>query len=204
MKKRLTCALYAAGMLLLAGCASSPRTEYYTLRPDAGEEVAGAECQVEAEVTVAPFTAAEPYGREEIVYRRQPYRVYFDNYRRWTSPPAQMLEQECAAWLRKSGLFSSVTGGDGGATYAVEGHVLEFYELDRGRERYAVVHCRLSLVNAKGTTLFTISPRYRVKAPPAEDWSGVAEAMSGAVRRVMKDFVGRTEEELCSAGDAGG
>ncbi len=175
----LLCALSAVGAVAMTGCASAPRTEYYTLRPMAAREVPRAECNVDAAVTVAPFTVVEPYGQTKVVYRKQQYRVYFDDYRRWTSPPPRLMEQECAAWLRKSGLFAAVTDDESAATYEVEGRVLEFYELDKRKQRYAVVRLELSLVNRKGTTLFTIRPEYRVEAPPAEDLSGVAESHVG-------------------------
>jgi len=198
----LICALSAAGVMTMAGCTSTPMTEHYTLRPVAASGVPKAECNVDAAVTMTPFTAVEPYGRQEIVYRKQQYRLYFDDYRRWTSAPPRLLEQKCAAWLRKSGLFSAVTKDEAAATYVVEGRVLEFYELDEKNQRYAVARLELSLVNRKGTTLFTIRPEYRIKAPPAEDLSGVAEAMSKAVGRALREFVRRTEEEFCP-GSAG-
>jgi ABC-type uncharacterized transport system auxiliary subunit len=199
----LSCLLSAAVLLGTPGCTSTPPTEHYRVQPPR-ENMPEVTCKVDARVTVRPFQASGPYDQKDIVYRRQPYRVYFDRYRKWTSLPARMVQQACIAWLRESGLFSTVTSGDESATYAVEGRVVEFYELDEKGARHAVVRLELSLVNRKGTTLFTIYPEHRVQAPPAEDLSGLAEAMSEAVAKAMRDFIKRAEEEFCPGNDGPG
>lgn len=196
----LSCLLSAAVMLGASGCTSTPPTEHYTVHTTR-EDIPQAGCNVDARVTVRPFGGAGPYDQKDIVYRRQPYRVYFDHYRKWTSTPPRMVRQACVAWLRESGLFSAVTSGDESATYSVEGRVLEFYEQQEKGARHAVVRLELSLVNKKGTTLFTIYPEHSVEAPPAQDLSGLAEAMSDAVAKAMREFIQRAEKEFCAGDD---
>lgn len=183
--------------VFITGCGSIPKTEHYDLHCEPQTPVPESS-RISAAIAVRPFSAVESYSRPHIAYRESRYRLHYDNYRQWTAPPAQLTHNVFTQCLRYSELFSTVVTGSlpGQYQYQVYGRVLEFYELNRAQEKYAVVHLELTCTDLNGKALFTIAPRIQVKAPDSSDLSGLAQAMSDALKKACDQFVDTARQTL--------
>jgi ABC-type uncharacterized transport system auxiliary subunit len=192
-----TAAAIALLIVLSAGCGSVPTTEYYDVRC-AFEPVQDTAEPLEASVMVRPFSTVETYAQPPIAYRSGPYRLYYDRYREWAAAPGPLVWGEFTRCLRRSGLFQTVihSGFPSRTDYQIFGRVLEFYELDEGDQRFAVLALELTVTDADERPIFCVSPRAKVAAPPAEDLSGVAGAMSQALERSFVDFLRAARKHL--------
>ena len=188
----LSCMLVGAAC---AGCTTVPETEFYTL---ACRGVAPREKPLAATAVVHAYSAADAYDETQIAYRTSPYRLRYDHYRLWAGPPARLVREEFIRCLRAANLFGTVlTGGSGReADYAVEGRVVEFYELGEGGERYAVLAMEMRLLDKSGALRLAAVHEAKVKAAAAGDLSGLAEAMSGALDEAFARFVDQAAKQI--------
>ena len=111
MKPLKTCtSAYISGLLALSlfvACASVPETRYYMLGRIAPQGSGSAQ-QVNLTVGVPQFEAEGIYARDNMLYRKSPYEIAPDYYRRWGVPPQRMLSEVTVDYLRRSGLFAEV------------------------------------------------------------------------------------------------
>ncbi len=183
--------------VLIAGCNGLPRTEYYDLACPTTKPVPESE-RIEAAVTVHPFTAVNSYGQSAIAYRTSPYRLHYDRYRHWASPPAQLAHKTFTTCLRASNLFRKVTDGTlpGRHEYQVYGQVLEFYEFNENGQTSAVLKIELTCTDQDHDILFAITPVAKVQAQKSDDLTGLAQAMSAAMQQVVSNFISRATKRL--------
>lgn len=188
--------------LLLCGCSSLPRTEYYDLACTAPQTVASNQ-QVPASVTVDPFTSVQSYSQAAIAYRSNPYRMHYDRYRQWASPPTQLTHKTFTECLRKSNLFRNVSDGTlpGHHKYKIHGRILEFYELNQNGQKYAVLEMELTCSERNNTVIFSLTPRAKVKAQTSENLTDFARAMSEAMKAVFSQFMTEAAEKLPGKAD---
>ena len=112
MKTQKTCtAVYLSVLLALTlclACASVPETRYYMFGRISPQGASGNAHQMNLTVGVPQFEAEGIYARDNMLYRKTPYEIAPDYYRRWGVPPQKMLSDATVDYLRQSGLFAEV------------------------------------------------------------------------------------------------
>ena len=95
-------AIAIVAMVFLAGCGSSPKTQFFTLTPMPPQE-GQARAEIKAPVTVAAVNVPPSLDRSELVRRTGATTVDIDSDARWTAPLGDMirtvLSQDLAARL---------------------------------------------------------------------------------------------------------
>jgi hypothetical protein len=120
-------------------------------QPSAGKAAAG------TVLKVATFTASEPFGAAEFVYRTGPTTWETDFYNVFLLPPQVQIAQEVRDRLASSGRFGHVlpVGSSALATHLLEGHVRAIYgDFAEAGAPKAVIRAELSLLDVQG-----VSPR---------------------------------------------
>ncbi|MBN2356975.1 membrane integrity-associated transporter subunit PqiC, partial [candidate division KSB1 bacterium] len=96
-----------AGMLfLLFACGQMPQTHYYTLNVSPPKTDAAV---FPHPLWIKNFTAAAMYDQDCLLYRSTQHEIKFDHYRRWVSPPTDLLQSQLTAYLRALGIFRQVS-----------------------------------------------------------------------------------------------
>ena len=186
-------------LLGLAGCGSLPENEYYDVSCPAAEPVPARQ-RVQGSVTVRPFGAMEAYSQPEIAYRSDPYRLHYDHYRKWAASPGTLADFEFAQYLSQSQLFDTVVHSSFPARtqYQIFGRVVDFYELNKDDEKFAVLTLEITLTDSSEEPVFSLITGATVKAPATDDLSGLARAMSLAMQEVFSDVLEETARRLAS------
>ena len=91
----LACLLAAAA---LAGCGSSPKTNFYTLSEPAG--AARAEAKASPVIAIAAVNLPEGLDRPQIVLRAGASQVSFSEFQRWNGPLRDEIARALAESLR--------------------------------------------------------------------------------------------------------
>jgi uncharacterized lipoprotein YmbA len=189
--------LLTAALLVLAcvGCNSLPETEYYSLalpRPTPIPE----EKRIAGKVEIMLFSCTEPYDTTQVAYRSQPYRLYYDNYRRWAANPARLIRNEFVEYLEGAALFEAVCFPRTmpPPRYRIRGKIINFYELDAEGELHAVLGLRLILTDRQEDRSLTFHHREKVAAQVGPDLSGLARAMSTALHSCAERFTARVRK----------
>jgi len=89
--------LFTAGLLAvttLSGCASTPKSNFYTLSSGVGLERSEAKAQYT--VAVGPLTVPEIIDRPQIVTRSGPNQVQIAEFERWASPVRSEISRAIA------------------------------------------------------------------------------------------------------------
>jgi uncharacterized lipoprotein YmbA len=120
-------AVLAITLTVLAGCASTPPSQFYTLSAVAG---AGAPPATSVAVVVGPVSVPAAVDRPQIVVTAGPNQVQLDEFNRWASPLqdaiAVTLASDLAADLGTPDV-TTLSGGDvQAAQYRVVVDVLRF------------------------------------------------------------------------------
>ncbi len=137
-------------LILLALCACGlPKTRYYNMELPNAPKATGT--VVARQLTVQRFRADQMLMDDRIMYRESPAEVNFYEYHRWANPPVELATQYVARRLRDSGAFARVTSnGDGApADLILQGRLLRFEEVDRGKEVLVAFALELELLDAK-------------------------------------------------------
>lgn len=99
---RLIFSLFCTLAALLAGCASTSPSHFYTLSPTAAPAVASTHYVI----AVGPISVPAAVDRPQIVIRTGPNQVAFDEFNRWASPLkgdiARVVAENLAALLGTS------------------------------------------------------------------------------------------------------
>ena len=191
MKHLALVALCGFLLIALAGCGSVPRpeVEYYLLDGGAVEPVAP-EQRVGDGVVVLNFKTAAAYAGRDVAYRSNPYRISYDEHRRWAEPPGELVAGEFARCLRESKLFDEVFyGRTGMGSYTINGTILEMSEWDADGEWCAVLKLDLAVHRVGTLETLGVMTEARVRAEKTGDFTDMAEAMSEAVTEVCRQFV---------------
>lgn len=126
----------AAG-LLLASCASTPETRYYSLDDFAVRQ--GSSCAASGatttRVTVRPFNVQPPFDTTQIVYRppNLPQTIGFYASHQWATSPDRMLAQATTDYLCRTGINAELSGlsaNSPGNALTVSADVSELLEVD--------------------------------------------------------------------------
>jgi len=114
-------------LVVLAGCASTPPSQFYTLSPVPGS---GAAAGSTVSVVVGPVTIPAAVDRPQIVVTVGPNAVQLDEFNRWASPLpdaiAVTLASDLAEYLGTPDVTTLSGGEVQGAQYRVVVNVLRF------------------------------------------------------------------------------
>jgi ABC-type uncharacterized transport system auxiliary subunit len=178
-------------LVCAAGCVTSrpvPPTQQYRLDyvpPQADSE------PLPVVVRVARFHAAEPYARNEIVYREGGHRIGSDVYHRWAADPASMVATLIARDLASSGGYRAVLHGPSPVRidYEIEAEI-EAIEEGAGSPCTAHLEIRALLVRARASHDPVLFQRpYEANEPCAAGEVGdLVEAMGRALASISAEL----------------
>ena len=141
------------------------------------------------------FGAAPAYDSSQMIFQDQSFRRDEYVYFKWIANPGSFATYFLARDLRDSGLFKGVFTYKShmAASYALEGSVDEFFELDTPEGWDAVLAMSVTLVtigepDVSKRILFQKSYRARRKCRE-EHPRGLAEAMSEAMQEVSLKII---------------
>lgn len=189
--KNISAATIAVLVVVFSGCTTSlPQPEFYSLSSEMPLEVMPSK-KLGGTVRILNFTAAAPFSEPFIAYRSDPYRLHYDRFRRWVGPPSELVQELVIDYLRESGLCEAFVTSDGAleAEYKLRGRVREFYELDAQEGMWAVCKLELCLSDRGGNSVISHVTRNKVEATRDKDLTGLAKAMSKAVRLSVESFL---------------
>ncbi len=191
-----TAAVAAAGLLLCAGCIGGRSAErsitFYVLEYEA-PNASGTPLCGDA-VTVLRFSAAELYNGTAMLYRTGPYRRTAYHYYRWKVTPAAMISNLLYRDLSQSGLFAAVRTelSYEKSRYLLEGHVMEFLEIDEGEKRSALLGVTITISDSskkEAARSICLQKDYRIAVPFDEETpEGLVRAMSRAAETLSKEL----------------
>ena len=179
------CAVVAALVILLSGCAKPRPTKYYQITYPSSMSVVPE--PVDVTILVRTFEASHLYLDDRIVYGYDSPEMGTYEDERWSEPPVEMLRDALVRGLRSSGRFKNVyiLRSELSGRYVLSGHLYDFKELDA-----ATISARLTfearLWDRKTRTLLWSYP-YTYDEPAGEKKvSAVAAAMDRNVRRSVQ------------------
>lgn len=135
----------AAGLLLLAGCASVPEYTYFTMayallpsEDEPGEPLAES-------LRIRDLAIVPAYDKDKIVYRFSPYEFQYYNYKLWAVKPNRMVTGLIVRHIEHADLFRVVSRdyGESRPQYELSGVLQAIEELDSGDQWFA--HLAFSL-----------------------------------------------------------
>jgi uncharacterized lipoprotein YmbA len=127
MKKHVDILISCAIIILIAGCASSPPTRFYTLSSISAPATTP---QVNYSVSVGPVSVPAVVDRPQIVVRTGPNKVFIDEFEHWASPLkediARIIVENLVSMLGTSQITLFPQSTATGASYRVMIDVLRF------------------------------------------------------------------------------
>jgi uncharacterized lipoprotein YmbA len=191
MTRTRRCGLLATGILLvlLAACAATQPTSFYTLSADTGG-VAAPRAQEGLTVGLGPVTLPAYLDRPDIVTREGPNQMRLAEFHRWAEPLepllARIMAQDLHALLDAEDVIPVPQRRDIPLDRVVE---IEVNQLDADQAGQVVFDARWWVYEGNGDTLLA-SGRSRITeqgaAPP--DYESIAAAMSRAVAGASRDI----------------
>jgi len=173
--------LATLSIVVLFACGHVPETRYFLIHyqsePQSMKKVGGT-------LVVKRFSSERIYNQDKFVYRPSDYEVKFDNYRRWTTLPSEMLTEQAVAHLRASGLFDRITMTPPSDFKFLElsANIQEFDEVVQGQDRVARIALWVSIKKFPERELVwegLIKSEQPIVKPDTE---GIVEAVSKATQ----------------------
>lgn len=180
-------ALLLALLTALGACRSKPQVRHYQV---AIEEVARASEPTPVVLGVDYLSANTAYDDVRIVYRKNPYRIDYYHYHRWSAPPSVMVSDVLRELFARSGRFEAVTSGYGaGVDLLLRGRLVAFEEVDRSEDEWlARVVLDLQLEDVRAGEIVWSDVITREQAVEERSPEGVARAMSALLRDVADEL----------------
>ena len=181
MKTRIASIPVAVLLLALAGCGSTPRSNFYDLSVVATPATEGSYVSVQ----VGPVTVPASVDRPQIVVSTGPNQYTLDEYNRWASPLdeaiADALVGDLAALLGSPNVTTSASGiADAGYRVGVQVQRFES-RLDSS------VNFEAAWVVKRVADDSVVSGRTVVQQPAPNGYPGLAIAYSQAVGRLASE-----------------
>lgn len=187
MKKHVNILISCAIIILIAGCASSPPTRFYTL---SSISAPAATPQVNYSVSVGPVSVPAVVDRPQIVIRTGPNKVFIDEFERWASPLkediARIIVENLISMLGTSQITLFPQSTATGASYRVMIDVLRF---DSEPGKAAILDALWTVSSLKGGR----SHRGRTmiaEATQGGDYAALVAAHSRALGQLSGDVAG--------------
>ena len=171
-------------VLLVAGCASVPDYEYYTL-DQRGLAMAGSAAGISADIRLERLQAGQALARPELMIQISPVAVDYYATAHWVSDVGELATET----LRR--VLESSESGEDGPTIYISGDVLEFHQLDPGAagNTAAAVTAALRLRFEEQGTGERRARRYAIQRPIASgEPAAVARGLSGAMAALAQEI----------------
>ncbi len=97
--------LFIIGLLAVLSCSRTPPVRYFTVDVTSKALDVPNSRQV---LYVQPFTGAQMYKQDRLIFKPSPHEITFDHYRRWISPPVVLTRQRTIDYVRSAALFDRV------------------------------------------------------------------------------------------------
>jgi ABC-type uncharacterized transport system auxiliary subunit len=185
----------AVGALAAVSC-SVPKTHYYVLEyPHTPPEAAP---RVSRQIAVQPFRSNQVFSEERIAYRAGENQVNFYEYHRWANQPGELVTNYFIHRLRDSGLYAGVSTAKEGppADFIVQGRILHFEEIDRGKEVSASVALELELMNGKTRASAWRSEAQCSKPLATRDMAGVTQGIHFCLDETATKLLGEMYTQI--------
>lgn len=127
-----------------SGCSSAPERQYFGISYTLAKEDALSKPRFPVTLRIKEPGIVLAYDRPQIVYRYDPYRFKYYNYKFWVAKPQQMLAEIVHRHLKHANLFDEVSLSFQRQVpqYELEGEIAAIEEYDSGDKWYA--HLALS------------------------------------------------------------
>lgn len=142
-------ALLLLATMFTAGCGGlrpePPRKEYHVI--SAERRIRSLAPRIGEVLLLEPVRISPAFEDESFVYRRSATRYESDFYREFFAPPARLVEQSIAQWLRTAGSFGQVTDLSSRLTpdHSMTVNVVEIYGDYSGEKPFAVLTLQVAL-----------------------------------------------------------
>jgi ABC-type uncharacterized transport system auxiliary subunit len=185
----------AAGALAAVSC-SVPKTHYYVLEFPHTPPTASA--RVPRQIAVQPFRSNRVFSEERIAYREGENQVNFYEYHRWANQPGEMVTNYFIHRLQDSGLYAGVSSSKQGPPpdFILQGQILHFEEIDRGKEVSASVALELELMNGKTRALAWRGEADCAKPLASRDMAGVTQGIHACLDETATKLLGALFTEI--------
>jgi ABC-type uncharacterized transport system auxiliary subunit len=177
--------------LLCAGCASTPKTRYYTLR--APQPPAAITPGMQLILQVERFEAPDLLLDNRMIYYTSPTELNFHEYHRWSSDPGDLLSDLAMKFFARTSLFRRVYAYPApvNADYTLRGRVLDLdelkYETAGGKSGEARLGLKLDLLQVQQNKVVW-SSRLEQRVPiQGGGVQGAVEAMNIAAERLLQN-----------------
>ncbi|MFM0339226.1 PqiC family protein [Paraburkholderia fungorum] len=186
MTRRSLSIVITVVLATLCGCASSPKSDFYTLSPQAPQASGAAATPIT--VLIGAVTVPELVDRPQIVVRTGDNKVEIDEFARWADPLKtqipSVVRADLARLLDNAFVSTRPMGGDLAAAYRVQ---LDVQRFDATLGDTATVDVLWS-VNPPGKRPL-VSGRSTIRTPCAgAGFEAVVAAYSAALGAVSRDI----------------
>jgi uncharacterized protein len=179
--------------LLMAGCAGSPPSRFYTLSSTAERQPDGVIAQTEIKhlISIGPIEIADYLDRPQIVTRTSENRVQFSEFERWggsvKSEISRVLVENISALLGKDG----VTAIPWRSTYrAVFISVpVTIYRLDAMPGGTLSFEATWGILSSDGKTVETMRDAAFTLPLSGTDYEAIVQTISSAMGKLSSDMV---------------
>jgi ABC-type uncharacterized transport system auxiliary subunit len=132
-------------LLILAGCSSAPERQYFGIAYSLSDVAAETTPRYAATLRVVEPEIRLAYDRPQIVYRFDPFRFKYYNYKFWVAKPQQMLAEVVHRHILAANLFreTNLVYQRQVPDYELQGEIEAIEEYDSGDKWYA--HLALSM-----------------------------------------------------------
>jgi ABC-type uncharacterized transport system auxiliary subunit len=199
---------FVAGLLLVAlvfiGCPKTPARQYYGLSYSLSDVPAPTEAKYKATLMIREPDILLAYDRAQIVYRYDPFRFKYYNYKYWLAKPQQMIRELVYRHVKHVNLFSEVTltFQRHAPDYVLEGMIDAIEEYDSGDVWYSHLAMSLRLVRYEDRVViwthkfdvqkevFTKKPVYVVRAMSEQIEAEMGIIVKGIDAAMAKEKLG--------------
>jgi uncharacterized protein len=184
MRPHAVLATACALAILVAGCASTPASRFYTLSATPGPAAPASDLSL----AVGPVTVPAAVDRPQIVVSTGPNQVRLDEFNRWASPLqnniARVVAENLVAMLGTPRVAISPLTLSAGADYRA---AIEVQRFDSALGEAAMLDVVWTVTRARDGTSQT--GRATVREPTtAQDYDALAAAHSRALARLSRDI----------------
>jgi len=191
MRRAALFGILVAVSLILVTCSSAPQRQYYGLSYSLAEEPEGTSAKYRTTLMIREPDILLAYDRAQIVYRYDPFRFKYYNYKYWLAKPQQMVQELLYRHIKYVNLFNEVTlvYQRGTPNYVLEGMIDAIEEYDSGDAWFSHLAMSFRLVRYEDreviwTHKFDVKKEVFTKKPVY-----VVRAMSEQVEEQMQIIV---------------
>lgn len=184
--------------LLLTGCPKTPARQYYGLSYSLADVPEPDEVKYKATLMIREPDILLAYDRAQIVYRYDPFRFKYYNFKYWLAKPQQMIRELIYRHVKHVNLFNEVTlvFQRQVPDYVLEGMIDAIEEYDSGDVWYSHLAMSLRLVRYEDreviwTHKFDVQKEVFTKQPVY-----VVRAMSEQIEEQMEVIIQGIDEAM--------